>query len=215
MKIFIDDDDILVCMKPAGILSQSTEGKGTSVQDLYGNVKLYPVHRLDRETTGIMVYAKNQAAASALSEQITQNKFEKKYFAVIKGVPEEKSGELNDLLFRDMKKNKTYLVKRERKGVRKASLLYEVIDVSEGMSLVDVRLITGRTHQIRAQFSGRGMPLCGDGKYGGGPGELALISYSLCFFHPASGKRMEFRELPDIDQYPWNLFGKEKYSFNI
>ena len=165
-----EDENIIVCAKPAGVLSQFSEKDENMISILNEyfeksekNCQAYPVHRLDRETSGLIVYAKNSRAAAKLSEQIAKNEIKKRYFAVIKGSPEEKSGVLKDLLFRDKQKNKSYVVKRKRGGVKEASLEYEVVGESDGMSLVDILLHTGRTHQIRVQFSSRKMPLYGDG----------------------------------------------------
>ena len=208
-----EDENIIICVKPAGVLSQFSEKDENMISILNEyfeksekNCQAYPVHRLDRETSGLIVYAKNSRAAAKLSEQIAKNEIKKRYFAVIKGSPEEKSGVLKDLLFRDKQKNKSYVVKRKRGGVKEASLEYEVIGESDGMSLVDILLHTGRTHQIRVQFSSRKMPLFGDGRYGGGGGNLALFAHTLEFCHPVSGERMVFSEKPDMTVDPWNMF---------
>ena len=212
MKILTEDKHIVVCFKPAGVLSQN--GDGADMISLLNEhfaengekSEAFPVHRLDRETAGIMVYAKNSKAAAALSKQAEQNLIRKRYYAVVKGTPEEKSAVLKDLLFRDKQKNKTYTVKRMRKGVREASLEYEVIGEADGLSMLDILLHTGRTHQIRVQFSSRKMPLYGDGRYGGGSGNLALFAHTLEFSHPVSGERMIFSEKPDNTAEPWNKF---------
>ena len=213
MKILFEDKFIAVCVKPAGIVSQSTDGGKDMISLLNAHfeqngekAKAYPVHRLDRETAGVMVYAKSSKAAAALSKQIEQNTIKKHYYAVVQGVPGEKSGVLKDLLFRDKQKNKTYVVKRERKGVREASLEYEVVGENDGKALLDILLHTGRTHQIRVQFSSRKMPLYGDGKYGGGSGKLALFAHTLEFIHPVSGEKISLSEKPDTEEYPWNEF---------
>ncbi len=212
MKILFEDKHIAVCVKPAGILSQNGEG-GDMISMLNAHflengekAEAYPVHRLDKETAGVMVYAKNSTSAAALSKQIEQNAVKKHYYAVIKGSPEEKSGVLKDLLFRDKQKNKSYTVKRMRKGVREASLEYEVIGEKDGLTMLDILLHTGRTHQIRVQFSSRKMPLYGDGRYGGGGGNLALFAHTLEFCHPVSGKKMIFSDKPDMTAEPWNIF---------
>ena len=218
-EILFEDAAVAVCLKPAGVVSQSTAGGEDMIAILNGHfaengekAQAYPVHRLDRETAGIMVYAKNRQAAAALSKQAEQNEIRKRYYAVVHGSPSEKSGVLRDLLFRDKQKNKTYVVKRMRKGVREASLEYEVKEESGGLSLIDVLLHTGRTHQIRVQFASRKMPLFGDGKYGGGSGRLALFARSLEFTHPVSGEILSFFALPEQDISPWNGFSffKEK-----
>lgn len=211
-EILIEDKHIAVCFKPAGVLSQSGDAANmiTLLNEHFAEngeaAQAYPVHRLDRETAGVMVYAKTPKAAAALSKQAEQNLIKKRYYAVVKGVPEEKSGVLKDLLFRDKQKNKTYTVKRMRKGVREASLEYEVIGEADGFSMLDILLHTGRTHQIRVQFASRKMPLYGDGRYGGGSGELALFAHTLEFTHPVSGESLVFSKKPDNYAEPWNKF---------
>lgn len=208
-----EDENIIVCLKPAGVLSQGSESGKNMISLLNEhfestgqNCEAYPVHRLDRETSGLIVYAKNSRSAAKLSEQIAKNEIKKHYFAVIKGVPEEKEGVLKDLLFRDKQRNKSFVVKRKRSGVREASLEYKVVGESNGLTLVDILLHTGRTHQIRVQFSSRKMPLVGDRKYGGGSGSLALFAHTLEFCHPITGEQMKFSVLPDTEEYPWKEF---------
>lgn len=212
-EILFEDKQIAVCIKPAGIISQNSEAGGDMIALLNAhfeengeNAKAFPVHRLDRETSGIMVYAKNSHAAAELSKQAEQNKIKKRYYAVIQGVPKEKNGVLTDLLFRDKQKNKTFVVNRMRKGVRDASLEYSVIGKNGGLSLLDILLHTGRTHQIRVQFASRKMPLVGDGRYGGGSGKLALFAHTLEFIHPKSGETLSFSAKPDVTDFPWNKF---------
>ena len=211
MTILYEDNEIIVCVKPSGMQSQG--GKSDAVAYLNGyfaenssDATAYPVHRLDKETGGVMVFAKNSKSAAELSKQISNNEVKKHYFAVINGSPEENSGVLKDLLFHDRQKNKTYTVKRSRKGVKEASLEYVTVSEREGLSLLDILLHTGRTHQIRVQFASRKLPLYGDGKYGGGSGKLALFAYKLEFRHPTTGKKMTFAAEPDKNEYPWNLF---------
>ncbi len=213
MEILYQDKYIAVCLKPAGVVSQSTDcGKDmiAMLNEIFEKngekAKAYPVHRLDRETAGLMVYAKSSESAAKLSSQAEQNKIEKRYYAVAQGAIEEKSGVMKDMLFRDKQKNKTYTVKRMRKGVRDASLEYKVIDENEGLSLFDIFLHTGRTHQIRVQLASRKMPLYGDGKYGGGSGKLALFAYSLSFVHPKTNEKLTFNATPDTTEFPWSIF---------
>lgn len=213
MEILFEDKHIAVCIKPAGIISQSS-GTDTDMIALLNahfeengeKAQAFPVHRLDRETSGIMVYAKNSRSAAELSKQAEQNKIKKHYYAVIHGSPEEKCGVLTDLLFRDKQKNKTFVVNRMRKGVRDASLEYKVIGEADGLSLLDILLHTGRTHQIRVQFASRKMPLIGDGRYGGGGGKLALFAHTLEFLHPVTKEKLSFSAKPDIAELPWNKF---------
>ncbi len=213
MEILFQDEYIAVCLKPAGVVSQSTDGGKDMIallNEVFKNngetAEAFPVHRLDKDTAGLMVYAKSSKAAAILSKQAEQNKIQKRYYAVAQGFCEEKSGILKDMLFRDKQKNKTYVVKRMRKGVRDASLEYKVIGENEGMSLFDILLHTGRTHQIRVQLASRKLPLYGDGKYGGGSGKLALFAYSLSFTHPKTNKKLTFTAKPDTNEYPWNKF---------
>lgn len=212
VKILYEDDCIVVCVKPAGLLSQ--DGEGESMISLLNahfaeteqKAQAYPVHRLDRETGGVMVSAKNAKSAAFLSTEVQNHRMKKRYFAVARGVPSEKSGTMTDLLFRDKQKNKTFVVKRMRKGVREARLEYSVTAENDGLSLFDITLGTGRTHQIRVQLSSRRLPLVGDGRYGGGAGQLALFAYELEFFHPKTHEKMTFFALPDIADFPWNKF---------
>ncbi len=212
VKTLYEDDCIVVCVKPAGLLSQAGDSQSmiSLLNDYFAeteqNAQAYSVHRLDKETGGVMVFAKNAKSAAFLSAEVQNHRMKKRYFAVIKGVPEEKSGTFTDLLFRDKQKNKTFVVKRMRKGVREAVLNYEALAEKNGLTLVSVTLGTGRTHQIRVQFSSRGMPLVGDGRYGGGAGQLALFAYGLEFCHPKTGERMTFSALPDLSEFPWNEF---------
>lgn len=207
INILYEDTNIVVCIKPAGVDSQESERANMiSLLKESLDTKIFPVHRLDRETGGIMVFAKNANAAANLSAQITEGKMQKKYLAVLTGVPANNEDVLTDLIFRDKAKNKSYIVKRMRKGVKDAKLEYHMLSQKDGMSLVDVKLYTGRTHQIRVQFSSRKLPLFGDGKYGGGAGNLALYAKKLDFFNPASGEMMSFSSLPDTSEYPWSLF---------
>ena len=207
--IIFEDSSIIVCLKPAGVQSQGGKNDLVARLDEYfkdSNAKAYPVHRLDKETAGIMVFAKTQQAAAKLSAQISCNEMKKHYFAVAQGRPDADSAVLKDLLFHDRQKNKTYTVKRVRKGVKEASLEYKVVGVSGELTMLDILLHTGRTHQIRVQFASRKMPLYGDGKYGGGSGNLALFAYKLEFKHPETNERLCFSALPQKESAPWNEF---------
>lgn len=181
VEVLFECPEFVVCVKPTGVLSQSGKGGISMItlleQQLGGDI--YPVHRLDRETGGVMVYARTSAAAAELSRQIQQGETEKEYLAVLKGVPKEQEGTLEDILFHDSHRNKSYVVKKLRKGARQAKLCYRVLEIREGKTLVQIRLFTGRTHQVRVQFSSRGWPLCGDRAYGGGGGGLCLWACRL------------------------------------
>ena len=159
-----------------------------------------------------MVYAKTPTAAAALSRAMTEGSFGKAYYAVVHGRPAADAGEYTDLLYRDAKKNKSYVVKKARRGVREAKLMYETLSHAEDTpygpaALLRVRLFTGRTHQIRVQFASRGTPLLGDGRYGARDRcpALALFSCALSFPHPDGGRTMSFT-LPPPDGEPWTFF---------
>jgi 23S rRNA pseudouridine1911/1915/1917 synthase len=165
------------------------------------------VHRLDRTVSGLMVLARRSKAASELSRQIREGIFQKEYLAVVHGAPEEESGTLRDLLQRDKARRMTYVVTEPGKDVQEAILHYQTLNRTEYMSRVRIQLETGRTHQIRTQFSSRGMPLVGDRKYGKAEDdcEIALWSYRLAFLHPYRQEPMEFILEPPKD-YPWSSF---------
>lgn len=200
MKILYEDNSIIVCIKPVGAASQ--EGSENSLPAILKSElqlsEIYTVHRLDTVTGGVMVYAKTKASAAELTRQITDNSFKKEYIAAVHGTLDEKEGIFEDLLFKDSRKNKSFVVKRERKGVKKASLEYKVLQEKNGLSLVKIKLHTGRTHQIRVQFSSRRHPVYGDGKYGASDNIpfIALFSHSLTFLHPVTKKEVTFREPP-------------------
>ena len=209
MEIIYQDKDILVCVKPAGVLSTDEPGGVPElVRAALGdpNANVRTVHRLDQTVSGLMVLARRSKAASELSRQIREGEFQKEYVAVIHGNPQEDRAELRDLLLRNKQERKTYIVTESGKDVQEAILDYRVLNRTEDMTRVRIRLHTGRTHQIRVQFSGRGWPLVGDKKYGRPDEEcdIALWSYRLAFNHPYSGKTMEFMlEPPEI--YPWSI----------
>jgi len=208
LPILYQDSALLVTIKPVGILSQS--GPGEDMLQLLGqqeNCTLFPVHRLDRGVGGVMVFAKTAKAAAALSTSIQKGEFRKEYLCVVQGKPAEDAGSYRDLLLHDKSRNKTFVVDRMRGGVKEALLDYWVLSTQEDRSLVRVRLHTGRTHQIRVQFASRKTPLLGDGKYGGGKGEIALWSFHLTFAHPFTGKVMSYTQLPQGDI--WQQFSLE------
>ena len=197
MKVLFEDKFIIIVEKPASVLSEP-DGKGEDIVTMASSHVCKPcflVHRLDRNTGGAMVLSKMQKATGKLSEAIQKREFEKEYIAVVKGVPEEPEGVYKDLLFKDSQKNKTFVVKRERKGVRRAKLSYEVLSAEniEGLavSTVRVELFTGRTHQIRAQFAYRKMPVVGDRRYGSKiKSFIELYSDEIKFVHPYTGEEL-------------------------
>lgn len=209
MEIIYQDKDIVVCVKPPRVLSTDEPGGvpeliRKELGDPDANIRT--VHRLDRTVSGLMVLARRSKAASELSRQIREGAFQKEYLAVVHGRLPKEQGELRDLLFRNKQERKTYIVTEPGKDVQEAVLEYRVLKQTEKMTRVRIRLHTGRTHQIRAQFSGRGYPLVGDRKYGTieSDCEIALWSYRLVFNHPYSGKPMEFVLEPPRD-YPWSI----------
>ena len=184
LEILHFDKDKAVAIKPVGVSSEGDEGMPGIVQKalLEKGVKctVFPLHRLDTAVGGVMIFALNKSYAAKMSAEIAQNNLKKEYLAVIHGCPEEKNGVFKDLLFKDSRKNKSFIVNRMRKGVKEASLEYSVLEEQGGLSLVRILLHTGRTHQIRVQFSGRKMPLFADGKYGGKEnGNIGLFSHRL------------------------------------
>ncbi|MGN1307982.1 MAG: RluA family pseudouridine synthase [Faecousia sp.] len=197
MTVFYEDEQLLVCHKPSGILSAKDASGKPAMSDLLAPRGIYPVHRLDREVSGLMVFAKTPEAAAFLSARM-QDSFSKEYLAVCENAPQENEEELADLLFHDRVKNKTYVVKRKRTGVKEAKLFYRVeARAADGRALLYIRLYTGRTHQIRVQLASRGCPLCGDKKYGAkSGGALALCSWRLSFPHP-NGQQLCFT-LPEL-----------------
>ena len=207
MKILYQDDKIIVCVKPAQVLSTDEPG---GLPDLLRehlgdpDANIRTVHRLDRVVSGLMVVARTARAASDLSRQIRQDEFGKEYLAVIHGNDLPPEGQFRDLLLRNKSERKTYIVQEPGKDVQEALLEYKVLNRTDSLSRVQIRLLTGRTHQIRAQFSGRGYPLVGDRKYSllDDDCPIALWSYALSFAHPATGEKMTFTlQPPDI--YPW------------
>ena len=188
MEILYSDKDLVVLVKPVGMDSEH------EVPAALGG-EIYPIHRLDKNVGGVMVYAKTKTAAAALSKAVQEGTMVKEYVATVHGCPPE-TGDWEDLLWKDSAKNKVFVVKRERKGVKKARLEYKRLTEGE-TSLVRVRLHTGRSHQIRVQFSSRGFPLVGDHKYGSRDEKNEPMLFSCCLTFPYKGKAMRFEKLPD------------------
>ena len=204
MELLYTDKRIAVAVKPPGVLSTDEPGGMPELlRAQLGTPCIRTVHRLDAATGGVMVFARSAAAASILSGQVRDHRFRKIYLAVVRGDPGQ-GGIWRDMLGRDPVRRVTYIAREPGKDVRPAELSYETLAVREGLSLVRVTLHTGRTHQIRVQFAGRGFPLVGDRKYGGGEeGEsIALWSWRLEFTHPQTGAAMRFSKLPPKET-PW------------
>ena len=193
MEVLYTDKDLVVCIKPVGLDSEHQLPE--KLKEALGG-EIFPIHRLDLNVGGVMVYARTKQAAGALSKAVQDGSFVKEYVAMVHGAPPE-SGDWQDLLFKDSRKNKVFVVKKQRAGVKAARL--EFTRLTEGEeSLVRIRLHTGRSHQIRVQFSSRGFPLVGDHKYGSRSETTAPMLYSCCLSFPWKGKEMRFEKLP-----PW------------
>ena len=209
MQIEYMDDSIIVAVKPPRVLSTDEPG---GMPDLVRaqlgdeDADVRTVHRLDRVVSGLMLLARSQSVASELSRQIRDGDFDKKYLAAVHGST-EKEGFFDDLMIRDKAERKSYVTDTPGKGVQRAQLKFDTLDRKEGCSLVRVHLITGRTHQIRCQFSHHAFPLIGDRKYSllEDDCEIALWSESISFTHPVRGERMRFTLAPP-DRWPWNMF---------
>lgn len=218
--ILYEDAHLVLCCKPVNWLSED-DGSGKCMprwlqqyyHDRGGNDYIATVHRLDKVTGGVMVFSRRKEVTGKLTALVAEHRITKEYLAVLRGHPEKQEDTLTDLLFRDAAHNKSYVVKRMRKGVREARLSYREIDRTEELSLVRVRLHTGRTHQIRVQFSSRQLPLLGDIRYGSKDPDCsaALWSYRLAFTHPVTKKAVDVL-LPPPAQYPWNLFSAEELT---
>ena len=190
MEILYEDKQIAVIDKPVGLDSEKDVPRELENQ-LGGS--FYTVHRLDQNVGGVMVYARDPKTAAELSRQIQSGSFVKEYVAMVHGTPEE-TGDWTDLLFKDSRKNKVFVVKKERAGVKKARLTYNRLRAGE-QSLVRIRLYTGRSHQIRVQFASRGYPLVGDHKYGSKAKETAPMLYSCSVRFDVNGPK-SFQKLP-------------------
>lgn len=209
MEIIYRDADILVCLKPPRVLSTDEPGGLPALlRQALGDehADLRTVHRLDRVVGGVMVLARNAHSASALSRAVREGTFCKEYLAVVHGETEDRA-ELRDLMYRDKARKMSFVTNQPGKGVQEALLRYETLGRAEDLSLVRVELMTGRTHQIRVQFSSRALPLVGERKYcePRDDCELALWSHRIAFPHPVSGERMVFAA-PPPERYPWTCF---------
>ena len=218
VKVLYEDNHIIVAIKPAGVLSQSD---GSSAPDMLtilkayikeeyskpGEVYLGLLHRLDRPVSGVMVFARTSKAASRLSEQIRTRKVEKIYRCIVNGVLEGE-GRLENFISKDENKNIVTVIDKEKPGFKASYLDYKALASKDGLTMVEVKLGTGRSHQIRAQMTHSGYPLIGDQKYGDKDKrckDIALEAYKLSFEHPVKREFITF-EAPLPSGYPWNLF---------
>ena len=195
MTLLFSDRDIAVCIKPVGMDSEK-DVPANLTEQLGGSI--FPIHRLDQNVGGVMVYARTKQAAAALSKAVQEGTMVKEYVAMVHGTPPEK-GDWEDFLFKDSRKNKVFAVKKERKGVKYARLEFKRLTAGE-TSLVRIQLHTGRSHQIRVQFSSRGFPLVGDHKYGSRDERTSPMLYSCKITFPHKGKELAFEALPDWAQ---------------
>ncbi len=220
IKVIYEDNHLLVVEKPVNILSQGDDTNDVDMVNLLkkyvkekynkpGNVYIGLVHRLDRPVGGAMVFAKTSKAASRLSDQVRTKKLKKTYRAVIHGTMNKKEDILKDYLYKNKKTNMVSVVKKDHKESKDAELSYKTLSTKEGLSLVEIDLKTGRSHQIRVQFSSRKHPLFGDQRYGKDLNkvgqQIALWSHSLEFEHPTTKEVLKFVSNPP-KEYPWNLF---------
>lgn len=225
LTVLYEDNQIVVVIKPQNVPTMPDESKD---EDMLSMVKAYVkekynkegeafiglVHRLDRPTGGIMVFARNSKSAKRLSEQFSTHEVEKVYYAVTKGVVKIKTQKLVNYLKKDEKENIVKVVPMSEKGAKKAELVYNVLEDNGKESLLEVKILTGRSHQIRLQLANIGFPLVGDVKYGkekGVTSKLGLWAGKLAFNHPTTKERMVFMACPDMGKQPWKNFRMEKY----
>ena len=192
MEILFQNNDLVVCIKPVGL--DSEHQVPAALKESLGG-EIFTIHRLDRNVGGVMVYARTKAAAAVLSRAVQEGSVVKEYVAMVHGTPPEE-GDWEDLLWKDNAKNKVFVVKRMRGGVKKARLEFRRLTEGE-TSVVRVRLHTGRSHQIRVQFSSRGFPLVGDHKYGSRAERTDPMLYSCKITFPHKGEKLSFETLPD------------------
>lgn len=192
MQILYSDRDLIVCVKPVGL---DSEHQLPELLKANFPGEIYPIHRLDLNVGGVMVYARTKPTAAALSRAVQEGSMVKEYLAEVHGTPPPE-GDWEDLLWKDSRKNKVFVVNRTRGGVKKARLTY--IRLTEGeTSQVQIRLYTGRSHQIRVQFASRGFPLVGDHKYGARDTAAAPMLFSFRITFPYKGKTLSFESKPD------------------
>ena len=192
MELLEVNSDFLVCIKPVGL--DSEQELPNALREQIGG-EIFTLHRLDKNVAGVMIYARNKQAAGRLSKTIADGEMVKEYVALVHGAPPPE-GDWEDLLFKDSRKNKVFVVKRQRAGVKAARLTYRCLQTGE-QSLVRIRLYTGRSHQIRVQFASRGFPLVGDHKYGSRDEATAPMLFSCCVTFPYKGQPQRFEAYPE------------------
>ena len=226
LRVVYEDNHIIVVVKPQNIPTQEDESKDKDLLTIIkeyikekenkpGNVFVGLVHRLDRPTGGVMVFAKTSKAASRLSTQIAEGTMCKKYFAVVLNKPREPRMRLINYLKKNPRTNTVQIVPELETGAKRAELEYNVLEAKDKVSLVEIDLFTGRSHQIRVQMKNIGCPVYGDVKYGGDKlakgHNLALWAYELKIVHPTTKENMTFRVYPPEDMVPWSVFDLSKY----
>lgn len=226
LTVLYEDNQIIVVVKPQNM---PTQADSSGDADLLSEVKKYVkekydkpgeayiglVHRLDRPTGGVMVFARTSKAAARLQEQMKTGLFEKKYLAVTVGVPRDRQARLSQYLVKDEQNNMVRVVPAAVEGAKRAELEYRVLESADKVALVDIKLITGRSHQARVQLQSIGTPIFGDARYGGDTlakgHNLALWAYELRFYHPVSKNPFVFKVFPPVDDVPWNVFPIESH----
>ena len=219
--VLYEDNHIIVVVKPQNIPTQEDDSKDKDMLTIVknyikvkenkpGNVYVGLVHRLDRPTGGVMVFAKTSKAASRHAEDIKNGDFHKRYLAVVNNKPREKRGKLVNFLKKNSRTNTVMVVPELESGGKRAELDYEILEEKEKVTLVDVNLHTGRSHQIRVQMKHIGCPIYGDVRYGGDilakGHNLALWAFELKLVHPTTKENMTFKVYPPEDKTPWNVF---------
>lgn len=226
LKVLYEDNQIIVVVKPQNM---PTQADSSGDPDLLSLVKNYIkekynkpgeayvglVHRLDRPTGGVMVFARTSKAAARLQEQMKDGSFEKKYLAVTVGIPRLRQSRLSQYLFKDEKTNTVKVVPAAIEGAKKAELEYKVLESAVKVALLDIKLITGRSHQARVQLQSMGTPIFGDVRYGGDSlakgHNLALWAYELRFYHPVNKNPFVFKVFPPVEDVPWNVFAIDSH----
>jgi 23S rRNA pseudouridine1911/1915/1917 synthase len=226
LDVLYEDNHLIVVVKPQNVPTQGDSSGDTSLLDMVkeyikvkenkpGEAFVGLVHRLDRPTGGVMVFAKTSKCAKRLAEQLSDGSFEKNYFAVTVSTPRERQGRIESWLVKDTVNNMVKVVPAAIEGAKKAILDYKVLENNAKVALVDVKLITGRSHQARVQLKSLGTPIFGDAKYGGDTlakgHNLALWAYSLRFYHPVTKEPFVFKVCPPQEKTPWNCFVLDKY----